>query len=572
MINITDYRHPSWWLSQDDWEKWRLTYAGGEAFKLKYLQKFTNREDNDDFNRRSAVTPIPAFAKAAVNDIRNSIFQRLRDIVRVGGSSTYQSAVAGERGGVDRRGSTMNSFLGMKVLTDLLVMGKTGVYVDNSLDQPLTMADQGSARPYLYSYPVEDIVGYTCMRADDPAELQSVVLRDTVMQFDEATLLPTSLTKRYRRLWVEGGGVKVQMYDEGGRETTLYELELTRIPFVILDIGDSLLRDVCQHQIALLNLGSGDVNYALMSGFPIYVEEADPRGAGAHLKQAGNGGTAMAGGQGAATTEKLVGASHGMSYSKGATPPSFINPSSEPLLSSMKLQEKLESDIRKLVNLSVQTLATRASAESKSLDNDGLEAGLSFIGLVLEGAERKIVDFWTAYEERNEAKRQIAVVKYPDRYSLRGDSDRIEESTKLSSLMSQFPGQTAKKETAKLMVQSLLGGRVSVTVLETINKEIDAAPFTTSNPDTLQMAVEKGLCGEKTASLALGFGPDEYLQAQADHAKRIARIAEAQGISAGARGVSDLSASANDGKDEKASAKDTTKSDSTEAPVRGEGK
>ena len=30
------------------------------------------------------------------------------------------------------------------------------------------------------------------------------------------------------------------------------ELELTRIPFVLLDIGDSLIKDVCHHQIALL--------------------------------------------------------------------------------------------------------------------------------------------------------------------------------------------------------------------------------------------------------------------------------------------------------------------------------
>ena len=34
------------------------------------------------------------------------------------------------------------------------------------------------------------------------------------------------------------------------------------------------------------------------------------------------------------------------------------------------------------------------------MDNQGLEAGLSYIGLVLEAAERQIAEFWAAYEER----------------------------------------------------------------------------------------------------------------------------------------------------------------------------
>lgn len=38
--------------------------------------------------------------------------------------------------------------------------------------------------------------------------------------------------------------------------------------------------------------------------------------------------------------------------------PGFIHPSSEPLLASMKLQEKLEQDIRKLINLAVQSMSS----------------------------------------------------------------------------------------------------------------------------------------------------------------------------------------------------------------------
>ena len=49
------------------------------------------------------------------------------------------------------------------------------------------------------------------------------------------------------------------------------------------------------------------------------------------------------------------------------------------------------------------------------MDNQGLEAGLSYIGLVLEAAERQIAEFWAAYEEREsgEAERRHDQVPRP---------------------------------------------------------------------------------------------------------------------------------------------------------------
>ena len=110
-----------------------------------------------------------------------------------------------------------------------------------------------------------------------------------------------------------------------------------------------------------------------------------------------------------------VGTTYGMTYGKNLNQPAFINPSPDPLRASMQLQEKMEGDIRRIVQLAVENLAS--SAEAKSKDNQGLEAGLSFIGLVLEHGERLISEYWAAYEQSDPTKRQIPTVKYPDRYS-----------------------------------------------------------------------------------------------------------------------------------------------------------
>jgi hypothetical protein len=620
ITNIVEVRHPSYLSSLLDWRKWRITYNGGEYFRKLYLQKLSGREDEQDFQNRLNMTPIPSYARVAIDDVRNAIFQRLRDTIRRGGSNAYQEAINGLSLGVDLRGNTMNGFLGIKVLSELLIMGRVGVYVDSpEVPGNATLADVKGVRPYLYFYPIEDILSWTCAKPDEPSTFQALLLRDVVLNFDQRTYLPTTTVERFRMLWIDRDTGKVNLQfldtagnpiDRAGNPAGAVELELTRIPFVLLDIGDSMIKDVVNHQIALLNLGSSDVNYALKSNFPFYIEQKDQRAMGSHLKTAvGEDGTATTGGQPGADSDIKVGTTQGRTYDMKANAPAFINPSSEPLKASMELQAKLEDDIRKLIHLAVANTANRATAESKSMDNQGLEAGLSYIGLVLEAAERQIAEFWAAYEERDVAKRNVATIKYPDRYSLKTDSDRITEAENLVKLMYAVPGQKVKRELAKNIVLALLGGKVNVGDIQAIFAEIDKAPYATSDPTTIIAAVTAGLCGEKTAAMALGFNDDEHLQARADHAARAIRILQAQqkggafgdqttggtrrdpatgktfgsdstnlsdvgdmGGDAGARGVPDLSANTAAGKEEKATSRDTTLDHDTKPPVRGKGK
>ena len=115
-----------------------------------------------------------------------------------------------------------------------------------------------------------------------------------VLNFDQRTYLPTTTVERFRMLWIDRdtGLVNLQFLDTAGNPIDrdgnpagAVELELTRIPFVLLDIGDSMIKDVVNHQIALLNLGSGDVNYALKANFPFYVEQKDQRASGSHSEE-----------------------------------------------------------------------------------------------------------------------------------------------------------------------------------------------------------------------------------------------------------------------------------------------
>lgn len=584
---IIDYRLPNYLSSYAEWERWRMTFEGGPSYRQTYLKMFSKREDTTEFRERLEITPIPTFAKAAIGDVRNSIFQRMVDIVRKGGSDAYHTAVAGLDMGVDRRGSSMNAFVGRKVLEELLVMGKVGVFVDAPSLSGKTLADVGTHRPYLYVYQMEKILSYACTSQEDQSEFSALLLEDTVTTYNSENRLPSEEVKRYRHLWIgENGKVNIQFYDtdenpidRDGNPSGPVELNLTRIPFVLLDIGDSMLKDICEYQIALLNLVSSDVNYALKANFTFYVEQKDKRGLGAHLKGAGTDqdGTSTVGGQGSYDKEHKTGVSQGRYYPMGAEAPSFINPSSEPLKASMALQEKLEQDIRRLINLAIQSLGSRQSAESKGMDNAGLEAGLSFIGLILESAERQIAEHWAAYEETNISSRQIPTIKYPDRYSLKNDGDRITEAKKLSELITDTPSNKARKELWKSLVEKLLGGKVGPDVISTIYDEIDKADYTTANPKVIIDSNEAGLVGDQLASIALGFPEKEYLKARDDHMERILRLAARQGTvetpdDPAARGVNDLDDDPNSGSAEKAASRDNTLKDTTIDRTRGEGK
>lgn len=612
---IIDTRHPSYINDMMYWEDWRECYDGGADYVSRNLRKFSERETDADFATRKFFTPIPSYAKAAVNDIRNSIFQRLRDVTRRDGSQTYMRAAAGEIGGVDNNGASMQQFIGIDVLTELLVMGRVGIYVDMPRLNGGTLADVGNKRPYVYYYPIEDILSWSVAKPESPGEFKAVLLRDRGVDYNATYIggieLPSGTYTRYRLMWLDEntGKVKMRLFDEDNYQINLdgdksvddIELELDRIPFTMASINGSVLKDVYKHQVALLNLGSSDVSYALKANFPFYTEQKDMRAVGDHLKKTvSDDGTTQAG-DNKPGGDVRVGVSHGRTYDLKAERPGFIHPSPEPLNASIALQEKLEDDIRKLVNLEVQNkMGSRASsAEALKMSDQGLEAGLSFIGLVLEGVERNIANFWASYENKSKAKRQIATVKYPDRYSLKDDGDRILEAKSLSDLMYSVPGKTVKQELAKNIVTTLLSGRVSVERIDEIFTEIEEAEYTTSSPEVIIRAHEAGLVGEQTASIALGFDEDEYLQAREDHIDRATRVLEAQtnvqmdaakqmqaaGLTkgpegakpaapprAGARGVPDLAIDNDEGAQEREEVNDTTFSPEKAPPVRGEGK
>lgn len=591
MSDITIITHPEYDRLILQWHKWRLTYDGGDPFKLAYLKRFSTREDEEDYKNRLAISYTPAFAKAAVNDIKNAIFQRMRDILRKGGTPSYENAVLGLHGGVDYNGRSMNNFIGSLLLSELLSMGKVGVYVDMPRDIGPTQADLVNKHPYLYLYRAEDIRSWT-YKTGTINELQSVILRDYIYELDPETQLPKDIKEQYRFLRLNDEGfVAITVYDSAGVQTEEVILNIRKIPLVILEITQSLLMDVADIQVALLNLASSDINYSFKSNFPFYTEQYDPRRISPHIRQNNANtkdsgfiyddstiethqpGTAAAA-QVASNQEIVTGATRGRRYPINTERPSFIHPSSEPLEASMKKQAQLKEEIKQLVNLTVANLSDRSKdTDSRAFDEQSLEAGLSYIGQQLEYGERQIGAVWSSYERK-----PAPTIYYPSNYSLKDDLQRLEESQKLSALRGEVASVVYKKEVTKQIANTLLGDKIPLNILTQIYSEIDRNNIPVQDTNTIYQDIEQGLLSVETASLAKGYPEGEVEKAKQEHAERAARIVLAQTNAAelkdpAARGVSDLENNPTSPDEEKRKSQRVKDQDvDTRRKVRGKGK
>lgn len=519
--------------------EWRYTYEGGRIFRDMYLRMFSDRETNAEFQRRRDLTPIPTHAKKEINRIKNGMFQRFADILRRGGSTAYQTAVAGTGHGVDGKGSSMNEYIGKLLLPELLVMGKVGILLDAPRFRGNTLADvPANFSPYVALYPAEHMPLTVPSDDGQEGEFKAVLLMDRYFNSNYQNGVYEDNTQ-YRWYYIDPdtGKVVVQLLDKNGKEKDqLIQTELTRIPLTLFDIGASLIMDACSYQKALLNLISSDTAYAADSNFPFLTKQRKNLNAPDHL--AGEAKAAE------------VGPQKGLLYEANTERPGFISPSPEPLRVSLELRKEMKAEVRELITGQLESLGEEGTVES----------GMAFIGLILQAGENQIADDWAAFENTSRESRKSAMVAYPECWKIRSAKERIEEAGALADMMYKVPGRMVKKEVAKQVADKLLRGTVKTEILDKIFKEIDEAPYSTSDPEIIMAAKMQGLMSARTGSLALGGDEKEHEAAKADQAERAAAIVAAQADAAegAARGNPDGSTDPESAKLAKEGDNDTT--------------
>lgn len=548
--SIAKYTHPDVKANEKRWCKFRDCYEGGAEFVEKYCKMFSSREDRIDFIVRKQMSYCPAISKSSVIMIKNAVSAKLSTITRKGGVKSYMDSVAGDRWGVDKLGSSMNTFINKEILPELLALGKVGVFIDHPvMPEKYTQADKIDKRPYIYTYKCEDVRTWVPDDTEEPNQFSVLLLRDHYLILDDKFGLPTAWAKGYRLLKKiqkaddEDAYIKVEFYNEKGemcdnkyvkRENLpSYKINLPLIPFVVFEITESLLKDVADYQIAQLHLTSSDMEYAVKSNFPFYTEQFDHRSeAPTKTAMRPNIGQFRDGllqrqqlsANERASMEIRVGATSGRRYPINTERPAFIHPSDMPLRASMAKQEQIKVEIKEILSLTLSNITAGSARITEQDRKQGLESGLSNIGAELEYGERRIAAIWAMYE----GEKSNATITYPQNYSVKSDADRIAEATAIDVIRVSIPSMGAQKDLSKEIITIMLSGKVPNSVLEERFKEIDDAPTMTSDWQAIQSDVTLGLVDDETASQARGYPKGVVEKAKQDHADRIARVQVAQ--------------------------------------------
>lgn len=594
-MKISEIKHPEYKSGIDCWIKWRHAYESGDAFIDNYLRPYSRRERPIDYQERRSMTYVPAYATRGINRIRNAIYSRLGLVRREGGSVAYQAAIKGEKGGVDRLRSSMATFIGMEVLPELLAMQKVGIYIDRPEGDPLTKADELGKNCYCYIYRREDVRAWSYDETNEIGRFKALLLRDCIYKQDDEYGLDSEEVVQYRLLTKIDSGITVKIFDAQSNQIDERFLKLPQIPFVFPSLQQSLMKDIAAYQVALMNLASTDLSYCAKSNYPFYIEQFDPKSENIFRKTAPQPAVSSIGfdnpsvgiveapatypgeqkqAQTSSTAEVVVGVQSGRRYST-ENPPQFIHPSPEPMLASMQKQDKMKGEIEELLHLALtnQGQIVAFNVEDGSPVEVTLD-GLSYIGHVLQNTEQEIANFFALYEGNKEP----AKIIYPTQYTLKSDSEIIEEAQKLQETAQGIPSKTYKQEMAKQIASKTVGTKITEASLKKIYGEIDDAPNMVSDPTSIEIDVNLGLVSLETAAMARGWDKSEPEKAANDHAERLARIAAAQAKGQGtqnmeARGVPDMGANPQGAKEEKADSQDPrNQRDISTKLTRGENK
>lgn len=261
-MKLIDIRSPNYVQDYANWLVWRDAVEAGPNYVRANLQRLPS-ESIPDYTKRMAVTPVPAFIKATIREITTGIYSQMELTARTGGPQSLQDAIMGGLRGVDGAGTAMNYFMIMQVLRELLIMKRVGIFVDRPpLSILPTVREALALPPYMYLFTAEQILAWHVRPgAISPEE---ILLQRDAPVYAEGTHMTVDTTSQYVYMRKVGPSeVACDIFDQNGDPESSHRLNLPMVPFVLLEISESVIQDVIGHQNALLNLGSSNVAFAM---------------------------------------------------------------------------------------------------------------------------------------------------------------------------------------------------------------------------------------------------------------------------------------------------------------------
>ncbi|MDP3717109.1 MAG: DUF4055 domain-containing protein [Acidobacteriota bacterium] len=220
-----DTTHPQYSASRERWQRCRDLFEGTDAVKgagETYLPKLAGQKPAAYAAYKTRAVFYNGFART-VQGLVGSVFRKSPSV-------TVPEALQASLLDVTRSGVPFEA-LAMRVLEDVLTVGRRGVLLDQPVNAP------ANAAPYWVLYAEDQIVNWRTTVIDGQRRLSLLVLKERIE--DAADAFAVSYVDQYRELRVADGMVVVQLYRNGTGEHkgTLVKHDL---PIVLTRRGEKL--------------------------------------------------------------------------------------------------------------------------------------------------------------------------------------------------------------------------------------------------------------------------------------------------------------------------------------------
>lgn len=538
---ISGTQHPEHKRHAKDWTLWRQAYEGGPEFVEAVLKRYSRRENFLDFKERLELAFNPAHVTKALNRYRNAILSAMGEVKREG-DPTYTDWC---KTNVDLKKSSMTAFMGLQFLPLLMAQGKRFIVMDAPPKGETESRADDPALPWVWCV---DATAVKSWSYDADGCLKAIAILEDVDEEDPLSGLVTSCcsrTRYYRLLEtaedtftptekgmtpVQGPGVLLRFLDKEDKDLQqpVVLQDFTRLPVVESRLIQALCKDVAGHAKALVNLNSTDVNFLFRGNFPLFTKQRDTSKGGIKPVNKHN---AVQPGRETETMDRTVdgednrpssevGSNKGMYYDMKAERPDWVGPSTENLKASMEKQKEVRDEIDQLLDLSMASQSKgklQQSGESKKADRVDLDAGLGYIGQVMETAEREVAEVFHFFQGS-------AVdwsVKYPATYSIKTEEERIADANALFAVADKVYEPIAQAELHKRGAEILLGTLVDSATLDkimaAIDKRVSDGTWFDTNLDratAIQADVLNGIGSKAGAARRRWIPEDEATEAQ----------------------------------------------------------
>lgn len=469
------------------WDFYLRAYEGGEAFANKENLFKHPREHQDDYNERLQRIHYLNYCEPLVDFFTDFIFGET--IQRNGGSNEafFDNFVDD----VNLKGEDISEFM-REVAEDFQIFGMCYVLVDAPLRDPnerLTKAQEQKLglRPYwvivrpdeVYDWIIDQFDRFQYVKRYEhrtsyiPAGVPEMNADAAVAANSAGDEIISLSTKQEIERYTEWTPNAVIISEIDVTEPTKPRLlpkqilpnKLGVVPMEVFRfkrskihkfMGNSFLTDLSYNNREVMNLTSLLQEFLYRQCFNILAVETD-QSLNAAEQQEGELGTANM-----------------LTYPKGANPPTYVAPSSDPADKLMEERQRLVNEMyKRAAQDTVNELFNggKSSGFSKAQSFSTTVPKIANRAEILQDGENRLMDLTMRYM----GKSWDGKIKYKDRYEITNITDAITQITSIFRDL-QLPSPTFAKQELKRLVHEL-DGQIQPSDMVTIEAEIDKIDF-----------------------------------------------------------------------------------------------